>query len=232
MTFQFNWKVSLFCAVFLVTFINLGFWQLRRETEKTTLLEERDRLLMSAPRSADDIQSMSRWQGVPIRLTGQFDETVVLLQDNRVLEGRVGFEIVQRFKTQAGDFLVNRGFMPMGRTRDDLPEIPPVPGRVSITGVMHEPGDAVILKDVDLEVAFPLVVQEVDFDWLAQADIKVFRGIVRLNEDQPGALPRYWPDVVMQPAQHRGYAVQWFAMAFAITLAWLFFSIRREKEHE
>jgi cytochrome oxidase assembly protein ShyY1 len=33
----------------------------------------------------------------------------------------------------------------------------------------------------------------------------------------------------MTPEKHFGYALQWFTMALAVTLAWLFFSFRKEE---
>ena len=66
-------------------------------------------------------------------------------------------------------------------------------------------------------------------------DLPISEGVhpvtLRINEMAPGALPRYWPATNMTPEKHTGYAVQWFTMAFAVTVAWLFFSFpKRELE--
>lgn len=232
MTFRFNWKVSLFCAVFLVAFVNLGFWQLNREVEKRGIIKERDELRDSTPRSSlelvEELADLKKLQGIPVRLEGSFDKELVLLQDNRILAGQVGFEVLQVFHDKHGSFIVNRGFLPMGRTRDELPDVPSVPENIVVTGQLHLPGDVMVLKEYDPGYTYPAVIQSLDFDWLIRGGIDVFPAVVRLGESQPGALPRHWPDVVMQPEQHRGYAVQWFAMAVAISLAWFFFSFRKE----
>lgn len=230
MDFRFNWKISLFCLVFLVIFMNLGLWQLDREKEKRELLVEREELRNADPMTAGELATREEWIGRPVRLVGEYDPAVILLQDNRVFEGQVGFEVLQRFHESSGrDFLVNRGFVPIKRTRDELPDIPPVSGEQQITGLIREPGKPLLLGDSIQDPGYPRIVQSIDLAELKAAGLDVFPGIVRLDADQAGALPRYWPDVVMQPVQHRGYAIQWFAMAFAISLAWLFFSFRKKE---
>ena len=232
--FQFNWKVTTFFVVFLVTFLRLGLWQLDREDEKRSLIAERETKLQQAPTSTSDIGLAGDLRGVPIRLDGVFNEGITLLRDNVVLNGKVGFEVHQLFEDVSGRlFLVNRGFVPMGRTRQDPVVIPaPDKGRHSLTGIVYPSMAApMALENIDAGAdGYPVIVQQVRTDWLTERlGDEVYPFVIRLNEEQPGALPRYWPDTVIPPEKHFGYAIQWFSMALAILIAWLFFSFRKEE---
>jgi len=234
--FSFNWRVSTFAAVCLVSFVNLGFWQLARESEKRELIAVRESRQSKEPVSAIDLPDHLNLAGVLVQLTGQYGDVVALL-DNRVLEGRVGFEVHQAFFDESDRvFLVNRGFVVMARTRQDPPAIPEIrSGRVSIRGSVYQRrGVPLQLKrEQGPIVKFPAIVQQVDMSRLSESlGTEIYPYVIRLAPDQFGALPRHWPETVMQPEQHRGYAIQWFVMAIAVLIAWLFFSFREEEEQK
>jgi len=84
-----------------------------------------------------------------------------------------------------------------------------------------------------LSVEFPIIVQQIDVEKMNDAVGKrVYPFVIRLEADQFGALPRYWPSTVMSPEKHRGYAIQWFLMALAVLIAWWFFSFRKDLYRE
>lgn len=233
--FHFNWRVTLFSIVCFCVFVNLGIWQLQRADEKKLLLEQRQAAGQLPPRRAGELATGDDEPGRRISFTGQFDESVTLLLDNRVLDGRVGFEVHQLFDDVSGmTFLVNRGFLPMGRTRQDLPEIPATgESPITVVGEIYEvDGAPVLLAEDDIVTnRFPVIVQQVEASaWSARLGTAIFPQVIRLAEGQPGALPRYWPATVIPVAKHQGYAAQWFTMAAAVLLVWLYFSFRREDE--
>ena len=234
-SFRLNWRVTLFACVCLPVFVYLGFWQLDREEEKRELLAqlalraEQPGVPLSMLAIEDDLS------GWPVILDGRFDEEVILLLDNRVLDGKVGFEAHQLFHDESGTkVLVNRGFVQMGRTRADKLDIPSVSfQRILLKGTVYKPSEqSYVLTNEEASFAgFPAIVQQIDIVQFGKAmGYSVYPYTVRLEQDQAGALPRYWPSSVMQPEQHMGYAVQWFAMAIAVFIAWLFFSVRRKEE--
>ncbi|HAK50600.1 MAG TPA: hypothetical protein DCM54_01660, partial [Gammaproteobacteria bacterium] len=124
MHFVFNWRVTLFSLVCLVLFIYLGFWQLGRAEEKRTLIEHYE-TLHQKPWGALTLETLP---GSPVSLQGSYQPEKVFLLDNRVLDGVVGFEVLTVFVDQGlgTGVIVNRGFVPMGRTRDDKVDIPPL----------------------------------------------------------------------------------------------------------
>ena len=237
--FHLNLRVTLFSLVCLVTFIQLGFWQLAREDEKREVLAASRAQESAPPLTARQLKDLSEPGYLPVRLSGRYLPEPVLLLDNVVLEGRVGFEVLHLFLDDSGQrFLVNRGFVAMGRTRDTRVEIPRlITSSTEILGKVYPGGGA----PLDLESAgpvfetVPVIVQRIDIAslsaWIGE-DIYPF--VVRLDEGQQGALPRFWPRVVMPPEKHRGYAIQWFMMAMAVFAAWLFFSFPKaanERRH-
>jgi cytochrome oxidase assembly protein ShyY1 len=52
----------------------------------------------------------------------------------------------------------------------------------------------------------------------------LFPYVVRLAEGQPGELVRFWPVVSVDSGRNFSYALQWFAMAIALSLVSLILS--------
>lgn len=226
--------------VFLVLFVNLGFWQLRRADEKVRLLAQDAARRSQPPVSLALVPTEpGNADGLPVVLHGRYDETHEFLLDNRVVKGRVGFEVLLPFHDQSTGkaVLVNRGFVPMGRTRAEAPRIPPlVPGSDTATGSVHvisQPEALPATGDVT-SLAPGLQIVESASPALAARELgeAVNPYIVRLSQDDPNGLPRYWPVTVMMPSRHRAYAVQWFLMAIAVAIAWSAFSFRRHSAGE
>jgi len=232
--FIFNWKISVFALACLVLFVQLGFWQLSREVEKREFLVQQQTRAAQDATTADQIPLNGELYGLPVMLQGSFDEESTFLLDNRVLDGKVGFEVQQLFRDISGrNFLVNRGFVQMGRTRQDVVSVPPVAGReISIKGYIYQRDTSkTAMQNGDIsKMPFPVIVQHTDIvQFGKRLGLELYPHLVRLNEGESGALPRHWPDTTMQPEQHRGYAIQWFTMALAVTLAWMFASFRKEE---
>lgn len=215
-----------------MVFMKLGFWQLERASEKEVLIAEHEaRRTLSAVHISDVPAVTGDLNGLPVLLKGQFEGDKFFLLDNRVLSGRVGFELLLPFRIDSGQLvLVNRGFVAMGRTRDETPVIPelkPVEiAKGSIYLVRSSPFSPT--EDSSEVTSWPRIVQQSNPEILqVLLGEPLYPHVVRLNFDDPNALPRHWPTTVMQPVKHRGYATQWFVMALTITLAFAFFSFRK-----
>lgn len=234
--FSFNWKVTVFSVLSFSGFITLGFWQLEREVEKRELLAQNVQRLTLTPLEAANLPKEGDLEGLPVRLVGAYYQPILLL-DNKVLKGQVGFEAHQLFRDNTGlFFLVNRGFAPMGRTREDPLNLPQVHAKpADIRGRIYQPqSEILLLADQDQMLAdFPVIVQRIDVEKMAAAlSEQVYPLVIRLEAGQVGALPRYWPSTVMSPEKHKGYAIQWFSMALAVLIAWLFFSFSKDSHHD
>jgi surfeit locus 1 family protein len=232
-----NWKLAIFSLTSLTLFIYLGIWQLDRESEKISLMQAVEARVNQVPLTASALfASGTSVDGLPVVIEGHYSEQQPLLKDNVVLAGRVGFEVLALFIDEATDivFLVNRGFVPMGKTRDVLPQIPPTSqDRLSLT--------AHVYVSTALEQQFSVgelidglqIVQSADPKLLQTAlNATVYPHLLRLDETTPSALPRYWPVTSMSPEKHRGYAVQWFLMAIAVIIAFGYFTFRSDPDDQ
>lgn len=237
--YRFDWKLSVLLLVLLPLCLRLGFWQLAREQEKLELQQnwtERQRdvpVELSSLDPAGDLQYRQVW------LEGRYDNAHVFLLDNRIHEGRVGFEVVQPFRTTDElTVFVNRGWLAQGASRQDLPTPPLLQESVRLQGSVYIPvGDSLVLGDIVPGDEWPKLVQTVDVAELArlsgiESNGSVFAHSVRLAEATPGVLERNWSVISTTPEKHRGYAVQWFAMAIAVVLLYLYYSTRTPVRNE
>lgn len=239
--YRFDWKLSLLVLLFLPLCVRLGFWQLAREEEKLLLQESWLARQMDLPVPLQTLDPAGDLQYRQVELEGRFDNAHVFLLDNRIHEGRVGFEVVQAFTLTDGLVaFVNRGWLPQGPDRRQLPLPPPVEGEVRLRGSVYVPvGEALVLGDIAPGEEWPKLMQTLEPAELAglaalAPDVSVFPYSVRLAEATPGVLQRNWRVISTTPEKHRGYAVQWFAMATALLLLYLYYSTRPapKDEHE
>lgn len=232
---HFNARISAFFALFFPLMIVLGFWQLDREQQKQALLEQQTEQRRQAPM---DISRVDWSRGrelafLPVSAQGRYWQDRSFLLDNRTRDGRVGYEVLTPLQTTAGTVLVNRGWLPLGESRQRLPEIPDAPEEVDITGHVHVPeGEALVLSDRDdpLGDRWPRRIQAVNMEALGDSlGTDLLPHTIRLDADAEGALVTQWATDTIQPATHRGYAVQWFSMATVLLFLFVYSSLSRKE---
>ncbi len=233
--FQFNWKVTLFSVTFFVLFINLGFWQLDRAAEKEQMMVVNESRRTQEPLAIVDLpDDVSELSGLPVKLEGEYLIQRIFLLDNRVLDGKVGFEVLIPFREQTGQLLlVNRGFIPMARTRLEKQIIPELKDKMAGMGSIYIPSKNSFIPEeiITSNIRWPVIVQTSSPGVLQQfLGETLYPYIVRLDQLDVNALPRHWPTSVVSPLKHNGYALQWFTMALAIGIAFIYFSTRRQDD--
>jgi surfeit locus 1 family protein len=81
-----------------------------------------------------------------------------------------------------------------------------------------------------LHQASTLVIQRIDMKDIQRETHQAFYPfILRLNKADPHGFVRDWTITTVEPARHVGYAVQWFAMALTLLIAYFCFCIERVK---
>ena len=95
-------------------------------------------------------------------MQGAFDEKVILLLDNKTLDGAVGFEVLQLFRDKTGlNFLVNRGFVPAGRLVLQVSRFQRLDKAVEVfEGYVYRQTNPYALEGEEVAYKFPQIVQK------------------------------------------------------------------------
>lgn len=213
----------------------LGFWQLERADSKAQWLQQQAQLSQSAPLTLAQALLLPEPSNQPVSVKGKFDNSHVILLDNRMFGQQAGYHVLTPLHSESGQWvLVNRGWLARGTDRNVLPEIAAIDDTVTVEGFTYQYSERTFtLADDDLtSPSWPLRVQKVEFDALAGilgVDLAPFE--IRINTDiniETGAeMAKVWQDASFGPERHHGYAVQWFAMAAAALIFFLVVSLRR-----
>ncbi len=224
--FDINWKLTLFVVTLFPLLILLGFWQLSRAEEKEALLNT-----WNQQHALPAIEMRSTSQDIPnnrrVRIKGQFDAIQYWLLEGKVLNGRLGYHVVMAFMLDGSmeRVLVNRGWVAANKYREILPEFTTPVGTVFISGTWSKPSDVALIEETgnSANSVWPVRILEANIQPMGeQYGVEFPTNIVRIDEDSAAALQVYWQPINIIPAKHLGYAVQWFAMAFALVVLWVF----------
>lgn len=232
----YRFSPSLFMT--LVTFslayimLSLGQWQISRAQYKDNLqqkIEERQIKLASSYTELPGKKAERAY--LPIRFKGVYDVKHSFFLDNRIVDSVVGYEVFTPLRMTNGvTVLVNRGFLPQGKSRQQLPIMDTPGGGIIIEGLLEKtPSKGLILADdVHKDLGWPAVLQYIEIAELEKMlDTRLMGMIVRLAEGGPGGLKYYQPALNLNSAKNNGYAFQWFAMMSAVLA--LFFVVNTKK---
>lgn len=237
-----HWRVKWVGFALLVTFfflltLFLGFWQLERAQQKEVLL---------ARAVANDVLPVTQWQhatnGQLINLTGKYAAQFQFLLDNKPFDGQAGYDLLVPFVGDVGTervlFWVNLGWIEASVDRRVLTFTSLPTESIDILARVYLPEKkAFRLSDKQFDnQGWPKRVQYFDPDFfmgfvvLGLLDSKSGYEL-RLEDHQPGLQVRRWlPNLIMPPAKHVAYAVQWFLLAFALIVLVVVFLVRHFKE--
>jgi cytochrome oxidase assembly protein ShyY1 len=229
-TIKQHWKLSLFVLLFLPILLSLGNWQLGRAQEKRDIqtVYQQQRELPALPMEALSGEDVDQYRS--IKLSGEFDRDKYWLLENRSRGGVVGYEVLMPMTLRnEWKILINRGWLEAPPRRDELPAVTTPLGQVSISGYLFRESKNPIISATqsDLKVEWPKRVIQVDLN-----ELKTVMGdgfipqIVRIDDTSEGAFITEWPLINTMPEKHTGYAIQWFAMAFALIVLYLWVIIK------
>ncbi|CAI8835302.1 SURF1 family protein [Methylocaldum szegediense] len=210
---------SLIAMTVLPLFISLGVWQLHRADEKTNLIELQQQRMQDEPlildaeqRSLDDI----RYRRVVV--SGEYDVDHQFLLDNQVYQQNPGYHVLTPLRIKGSDtaVLVNRGWVPMGASRAELPDVRIRQPSVRITGMVDRfPRVGLKLEGAEIPSAgWPAVVQLVDPARIGERlGYPVLPYQVLADDTAAEAYTRAWKETRLDPGKNLGYALQWFLFA-------------------
>ncbi|MFN2308290.1 MAG: SURF1 family protein [Gammaproteobacteria bacterium] len=225
---------SLATVCLLTLLLSLGFWQLDRAAQKRALLAAYAERPADAPlQLTADFAPAADWRYRRAEVLGEYLAGRQFLLDNRVYQGRPGYQVLTPVRLAHADYavLVNRGWVPQGATRSDLPALPVPPGeRLRIEGLIDIPSDKVFVlgEGEDRDPGWPKVLQRIRLELQAdQLGVRLLPVVLLLAEDQPGGFVRDWNPIVIGPEKHLGYAVQWFALAAVLLILYVWVNLRK-----
>lgn len=223
--------IALTCA--------LGRWQLSRAQERVDR-QARIEAQQNAPAQRITAQPVAADAVLyrPVLLRGTFDVAHTVLLDNRphVAGGvsRPGFEVLIPLVLEGAGgraVLVNRGWLPrdpMDRTRI-APYTTPA-GEVQVEGIAVPHASRVYSfgrKD-GADEAGQRLRQNIDLDAFSrEIGMPLQPFVVEQQSDAQDGLARDWPRADLGADRNYGYAFQWFAMAAAVLILMVVYSVRR-----
>jgi surfeit locus 1 family protein len=233
--FRPGWKMSALVAIVLPALLALGSWQLARASFKADLQDAWLASIGALPVTAGELMDGSRPSGgfLRVRLIGRYDGERQFLVDNRTHRGVAGYEVVTRFVTDSGSFLVNRGWIAAGVTRSELPRLPLPSEPVTVIGqVWPDMGTPPVFGTDDWGETWPKRVQRLDFHRISELISGAHPLEVRLEAGQPGALIVSRSTGDFGRARHVGYALQWFGLAVVLMVGFIFFGVRAAHDRQ
>lgn len=221
--------------------LSLGLWQLNRAEEKRSMLalEAASAAAPAVPleQVLDDIESAATLY-TRINLVGEWLPEKQLLWDNRIADGTAGYEVITPFQSSDGNIvLVNRGWVPIGSSRDALPPIVAgvMDGRTwELQGVVTQPSKGLASGPaIEPSETWPKRAQYLDYSAFGNAmNLDIVPALIQSRLlgtpiEAPWQFSGNWePTESFGPSRHLGYAVQWFALLATLVFLYLWYEIR------
>jgi cytochrome oxidase assembly protein ShyY1 len=210
---------TIITFVCIVIMFALGNWQLQRAEHKTARLLALERSANTAQVDLQQVLSadIADMLDMPVNFTGSAESTRYFLLDNKIHQGRVGYQVLVPLLTNSGTVIANFGWVAATNSRDVLPYVQIDNKNMHYSGVISLPLDNAMIKETALvDGDWPKVIQQTDLKVIEQHyDQEILPFVVLLNAQDSSNFVRNWQPVVMAPEKHMAYAVQWFLLAIA-----------------
>lgn len=221
---------TLAAIVAVALFVSAGLWQRDRMNQKLALRAAVEaagaRPIEPLPAEVD----ANAWRFRPVTVTGTFDAVHQILLDNKVRAGRAGYDVITPLVL--GDrrtVLVDRGWVPAGLSRSDLPQASPPADVVTVTGRVNLPPARYL--ELARDTGSGPVWQNLD---IKRMETMLGRAVLPVVVEQTvparagDDLLRTRPEPDFGVDMHRMYMAQWFIFAALAAGLWAWFTFRRK----
>ena len=234
--FQPKFWAFMVTVLFAAITVRLGNWQSDRAEYKISQQAQLDAALSAPPLKLSELASTAnvatalRYRSV--ELVGSFVESERFLLDNRIIEGKAGYGVLQSFRVDSAlggsgqTVLVDRGWVVAAPKRSTLPRIDTPSATVKITGRINQPpsrnqgtldnGSETRLNYVNLEELSQRIGHTLEPLIIEQTTGPGFTGVAR---PAPGA----------NFERNRGYQLQWYAFAIMAVIIFFVLSFRQQE---
>ena len=220
---------SVAAAAGIAAGIALGNWQLGRAHEKEAIAARLGTLsrepAITLPVTEVDAKSVE-WRRVTVR--GRFEPRYAIFLDNRVHQGVAGYHVIMPLEIAGGGryVLVNRGWVAGTGERARLPSVRTPEGPVEVSGIAMVPSHRFF--ELSSQVSEGRVWQNLTLERYRKAvPIPLQPLLIQQRSPLDDGLIREWSPPDLGVNTHYAYAVQWFALALAILVFYLFANVKR-----
>lgn len=237
--YEFNFTLiptTAFIVAF-ICFIQLGFWQLERASEKNNInsnytLRQDDALINLNNTNSINNKEALLWRRAEVN--GSFLNKKNIILDNQIFNQIAGFNILTPFLIKDSNYvvLINRGWHPNLASRDLIPDIQNLEGIKALKGhIAKFPSSGISLGQDNIETLNASVfrMQRLDFDKLKY--FLTFNLLPYMIYIDP-LIDKGNYNTFKLPApdseKNYGYAFQWFAFAFTLLIIFIKIGIRRK----
>lgn len=223
-------------VVLLPILISLGFWQLDRAAQKQQLLQEfQQHQAIPAINLNKATERKEYYSYQKVEVTGRFDVEHQFLLDNKIYQGRAGYQVITPLlmpgRSQA--VLINRGWIPQMASRSDLPPIPTPLDTLTVVGQLKlDAGKHFGLGDSGFAGAsWPRVIQWLETEQIEKSlGYQVHDFVILQSPADLNGFVRDWYIKKIVPEKSISYAVQWFALALALVIIYLVVNTHKVEE--
>lgn len=211
--------VALVYLLCLSLLLGLGGWQIGRGLEKNQVAK-----VLSEPQNQPIVikRQPESWGALKykiVQLEGTWLLGKIFLLDNRIYQGKTGYELLQPIQLGDGSaLLVNLGWIEKKRIKDVS-----VIGNDSaisekIIGQLYAPEKGFTLGAAYTnQTTWPKIIQYFDQAALSAALGVALQPAVVVLDSNPGrGLIKIWSPYVVNATRHFGYAVQWWGLALVL----------------
>jgi surfeit locus 1 family protein len=221
--------ITLVALALLALFLGLGFWQLERMREKQALFAAFEAGAARLERLSD-IAPAGAERYARVMAVGRYDSAHQFLLDNMTHEGRAGYRVLTPFDLgEAKTVLVDRGWVPLGMTREVLPNVAVAESARSVVGRLDDlPAAGIELPAPATSGTWPRVLSYPRLNDLEAALGRSLQArIILLDPAQPDGFVRAWRPSQFPPERHLSYAITWFALAATVAVLFIALNLRR-----
>ena len=218
--------------------LRLGFWQLDRAEEKRgliSLFQQQNELGSLYIKDMMKLDHKLNYRSA--KVTGKYNLEKQIFIDNKIHQGKTGVYALTPFKLNNSEYsiLINRGWVPMAIDRLTLPSITTTNEELTLFGKikMQSKKPFTVGERFQSNQGWPALMQWINLPEIEKiSGLKLLPYVLLLDEKEQSGYVRNWKPVVMQPEKSTSYAVQWFALALALTIIYIVVNLKNEREFE
>lgn len=225
--FYFQWKMFLFAIFFIIVFCSLGTWQFHRYQEKKQWLTNYHAAFVNLHTAKKELSRLRSFQ--PILVYGQYQNHLTFfIEKGFTKKGKI-VSVLTPLKVKGINklLLINRGDIIESKVIDHQ-YLLAQKGMQKITGYIKAFNEYHFILGPNVISSTPLILQKIDMKTItAKTKVKYLPFLVLLHPNAANGFLRHIIITNVSPKRHLAYAIQWYLMAFTLTIAFFCFSYKK-----